>query len=258
MDTVVARAIRVTAQENNVPEEALLALFKAESNLDPRAERWYVWTERAKALIAVSDWSGLQGLVTDITLPRSAAGAGSDDMSFGLDQASWRWSPEFEQVKAAVWPKMTFDELRSDVHLILEFRDQSFDPWYAARRGAKRLAPLYEKYGLPECLYRYNKPDGSASQKARTNYDRALKWARENPIVIEESEPVAQEVQEFSFETEGFGNKAAELGESVVGQPLEAEHRLGKSAYVVQFTTTGVMLYNEDLNETYFFAAAHP
>ena len=60
-------------------------------------------------------------------------------------------------------------------------------------------------------------------------------------------------VAEFSFETEGFANKAGELGAEVVGEPRENERPLGED-FVVQFTTTGIMVYVRSLNETYFFA----
>ena len=109
------------------------------------------------------------------------------------------------------------------------------------------FAPLFKKYGMPEALFRYNKPaTGNPPVSIKRHYLESWERAKE---ILREVEPVS----EFSFETEGFQNKAAELGPEVVGEPREAEHSLSDE-YTVQFTTTGVMVYAKSLNETYFFA----
>jgi hypothetical protein len=104
---------------------------------------------------------------------------------------------------------------------------------------------------VPEALYRYNKPNGTATKSVKQHYDQALVWSAQQNWTDEEEDAMT----EFAFETDGFYNKAQELGDDIVGQPIEAEHPVGNN-YVVQFTTTGVMVYVRSLNQNYFFAAA--
>lgn len=49
----------------------------------------------------------------------------------------------------------------------------------------------------------------------------------------------------------GFAAKAAELGEDVVGEPLENEYYIGDH-HSMQMTTTGVMLYSKEANNVLF------
>lgn len=240
VDPKVKEAIVVAAVKRRVPPAILGALFYAESGLKPDAERWYTRTQDAQAAIEARNWQVLGEILQGIY------NANSDDISFGLDQRTWRWSEEFQRARETTGKSI--DDLRKDTQLIMTYRGVSFDPQYAAERGAKMFAPLYEQYGVPEALYRYNKPNGTATKAVKARYDMALEWARGQDWRI-------TVVAEFGFETEGFANKADELGVGVVGEPIEAEHSLGKD-YIVQFTTTGAMVYVRSLNANYFFAAA--
>lgn len=241
MDPKIVEATSVAAVKHGIPPAVLGALFNAESGLDPAAERWGNLTKEAKAALAARDWAALTRIIDSIVI-----GAGSDDISFGLDQRTWRWSEEFQEAQRTTGRSV--DELRRDMHMILAFRDASLRPEYAAERGAKMLGPLYATYGVPEALYRYNKPNGTATKAVKARYDKSLEWAKAQDWSI-------QMPEEFAFETEGFASKAEELGEAIVGQPIEAEHDLGKD-YTVQFTTTGAMVYVKSLNTNYFFEAA--
>jgi hypothetical protein len=243
MEEAEREATILAAEGQGIPAEPLGALFYAESGMNPLAERWYTQTKAAKAAIAAEDWDALQAIINLI------ADSGSDDISFGLDQRTWRWSDEFAQAQAETGKSL--DELRRDMDLILAFRHDGFEAQYAADRGAAMFAPLYRQYGVPEALYRYNKPNGTATKSVKQHYDQALVWSAQQNWTDEEEDAMT----EFAFETDGFYNKAQELGDDIVGQPIEAEHPVGNN-YVVQFTTTGVMVYVRSLNQNYFFAAA--
>lgn len=140
----IVRAAISVANDAGQPPLLLLALAVAESDLDPRAERWAGRTGEAKAAIAAGDLVGLRRVLELVERERPG------DVSFGLCQPTWKWRDPDEFPGAAA----------DDLYAILAYRERYFDPVYALRRGARRLAPYWRRYrpDVLATLSRYNKP----------------------------------------------------------------------------------------------------
>ena len=160
---IVAETIRA-AQRQGVPPLLLLALAIAESNLNPRAERWYRYTAEAKAAIGAGDRRRLLSLMARIELERPG------DISFGLCQPTWKWRDPDEFAGAGP----------GDLDALLAYRERYFDPAYALARGARRIAGFWHRYApdVLETLCRYNKPALSQWENpAVDNYRRGIREA---------------------------------------------------------------------------------
>jgi hypothetical protein len=164
----IVDAVPTVAQESNLRKSLLGGLFFAESGLELHSfERWSIWTDEAKGYIASRNKAGLQNI-----LDRCAAandGTGTNDISFGPGHQAYYW---WEGYKGNRGPG---DPYRYDVDEILLMRKQLIqDHGYAMRLAAKQLKAYADKYGQAtnEALYHYNKPDGSASDGVKANYDR--------------------------------------------------------------------------------------
>ena len=172
-EAIVAETISA-ARRQGIPPLLLLALAIAESNLNPRAERWYRYTAEARAAIAAGDRPRLLNLMARIELERPG------DISFGLCQPTWKWRDRDEFPGAGP----------NDLDALLAYRERYFEPAYALARGARRVAPFWNQHGeVLEALCRYNKPALPSWQNpAVQNYRRGIREARNELSAISSQE----------------------------------------------------------------------
>lgn len=233
----IVEACKVVGPEFGVPVDELLGLCIAESgdNLDS-FDRWWTYTAEAVAAIADRDRGGLQAVLDRI------AAAGSNDISFGPAQQTWYW-----------WKDYPGDRSPSDPHRynlmeILAFRKQMIqDHGGAIRLAASQLQVNVERYGVDsnQPMYRYNKPDGSASAVVRSRYDRSRDRARAilgsspapapPPIIVDggtvfDSYPDPQPAGTFSRMPLGVILHGSRSG--AAGNPLDREY-VGTASYEV-------------------------
>jgi hypothetical protein len=218
------------ADTADIPGVLLLALCKAESNLDPEAERWRSAGETAAArlLITRRDMAGLQRLIDRIVAD------GSSDISFGLCQQTYRWSYEWQ-----VWQQGW------DAEAVYACRHLYFDPAWALEVAASKLKELEVNYPI-DWLCRYNKPNGQVTQAVRTNYLNAYNWAANYLAEMEDA---------MAGFNEGFYDLAQRLGEDVVGEAVTDEFAAGEAT--MQVTSKGLMVYAQG-GAPLFLAATDP
>lgn len=142
-----------------LPTYVLWAGFMAEAGRDLSSqERWHLWTSEAKDYIAARDKDGLRDILERCRLK------GTNDISFGVGHRAWRWSE-------------LYNGRQYDLDSILEFRKRMIqDHGYAMHDMARTLSANWLKTGGDphQTLYLYNKPDGSASDNVKANYDEKL------------------------------------------------------------------------------------
>jgi hypothetical protein len=227
-DRDVRAEIYAAADRQVVPRELLLALCIAESECNPRAERWGRHNDAALTAIAADDMEDLEHTIALINVETPG------DISFGITQQTWRWSGEYDGTNRP----------RS----ILAFRDKYFDIKHALEVAAKRIKPFLNLGDLVQTLCRYNKPNATPTPATVKRYSDSLRRAVK--IIAEETTVDS----EFWFDG-GFLALADELGRDVVGDPIENEKDL-TSSYRVQMTTKGMMVYSKEGNRAHFFEGA--
>lgn len=167
----ILQAIAGQATRQGLPPRLPLACVIAESALNQYAERWGNMTTMAKEAIAERDRARLQTVLSTL----KTAGL-SDDISFGLAQLAWRFTPEPDDY---------------GVENLLHIRALNFDPDYCLPLMGSRLRTALTKFCPPpkratdeECLqalYYYNWPAGNGqpySPAHEANYKRGLEEAK--------------------------------------------------------------------------------
>ena len=154
------------AAEFGIPTYLLWAGFMAEAGEDlQQQERWHIWTPEAKVYIQQRNKAGLRDI-----LMRCAA-KGTNDISMGVGHRAYFWWSEYPGDRQPPEPE------QYDLDLILNFRKKMIqDHGYAMRDMAKTLAANWKKTGGDprQTLYLYNKPDGTASDGVKANYNDKL------------------------------------------------------------------------------------
>lgn len=158
----------------------LLGLVEGESRRNSAAERWYTYNvPHVQSLIAANDLPALQIIVDDITINH-----GSDDISFGCTQQTWRWSVEYSQM----YGRSTAG--RNDLNAILAFRLRYLDFLYALRMAAFKLQGLLDRPDVAQdglmALFKYNRsaigvmPPLENQVNYRTSLERSMAWYQED------------------------------------------------------------------------------
>lgn len=214
--TDIGPQVNAEAAEQECSARGLVALFIAESNLDEQARR-----------------------------PPSPAldQAYFPDVSFGIAQQTVRYASAYG-----------LGDGTSDPANIAAVEQALYDPTTAIRIAADQYGRLYRATGDHwEACAKYNGgPRATWSTiplASQTNYTRA--WAASAVYVVEP--PEEEGMPEF---TEGFAALAAELGEHVVGTPVEDEQH-PNDTHSFQTTSTGLMWWASG-GPPLFLAATRP
>lgn len=164
----IVDAVPVVADEYGLHRDLLGGLFFAEAGVNLGSlERWSTYTDEARGYIEARNKAGLADILGRMQLANS--GVGTNDLSFGPGHQSWFWWEGYPG------NRQPGDPHRYNLDEILAFRKLMIqDHGGAMRLAAKQLRAYADKYGQDtnEALYRYNKPDGSASTNVKANYDR--------------------------------------------------------------------------------------
>lgn len=166
-DEDISPLINQAAEENSLDPVALLALLKAESGLNPHAERWGRQTGRARLCIASGRTIDLQALIREVW----------PDVSFGYSQRIVLYHEEGDQTDTVA----NCLAVRAAV-----FANPSNDILAAARRLAGCIARSRDSTALGGMVVynagsdRRDDPGWMASWAGNVgSYQAALEWAEQ-------------------------------------------------------------------------------